>query len=94
MTTQKESAAQPVVKSVSAKKILMGDLVQTVGILPILILIVAVFGFIAPNFFTESNLLNITRKYHAGSLAGTCYDRLHFVRCKILCFIYDAESLG
>ncbi len=26
------------------------------------ILIVAVFGFIAPNFFTESNLLNITRQ--------------------------------
>ena len=40
----------------------MGDLMQTVGILPILILIVAVFGFIAPNFFTESNLLNITRQ--------------------------------
>ncbi len=47
MTTQKETAA-PVAKSVSAKKILMGDLLQTVGILPILILIVAVFGFIAP----------------------------------------------
>lgn len=46
----------------SAKKILMSDLMQTVGILPILILIVAVFGFIAPNFFTESNLLNITRQ--------------------------------
>ncbi len=29
---------------------LMGDLMQTVGILPILILIVAVFGFIAPTF--------------------------------------------
>jgi ribose transport system permease protein len=41
---------------------LMSDLMQTVGILPILILIVAVFGFIAPNFFTESNLLNITRQ--------------------------------
>ncbi|EGK30507.1 ribose transport system permease protein rbsC [Shigella flexneri K-227] len=40
----------------------MSDLMQTVGILPILILIVAVFGFIAPNFFTESNLLNITRQ--------------------------------
>ncbi len=35
---------------------------QTVGILPILILIVAVFGFIAPSFFTESNLLSITRR--------------------------------
>ncbi len=44
------------------EKMLMGDLMQTVGILPILILIVAVFGFIAPNFFTESNLLNITRQ--------------------------------
>lgn len=41
---------------------LMSDLMQTIGILPILILIVAVFGFIAPNFFTESNLLNITRQ--------------------------------
>ena len=39
---------------------LMGDLMQTVGILPILILIVAVFGFIAPTFH-GSNLLNITR---------------------------------
>ncbi|EOQ6638373.1 ribose ABC transporter permease [Escherichia coli] len=46
----------------SAKKMLMSDLMQTVGILPILILIVAVFGFITPNFFTESNLLNITRQ--------------------------------
>lgn len=40
----------------------MSDLMQTIGILPILILIVAVFGFIAPNFFTESNPLNITRQ--------------------------------
>ena len=53
---------QQVAKSTSAKKVLMSDLMQTVGILPILILIVAVFGFIAPNFFTESNLLNITRQ--------------------------------
>ena len=53
---------QQVAKSASAKKMLMGDLMQTIGILPILILIVAVFGFIAPNFFTESNLLNITRQ--------------------------------
>lgn len=53
---------QQVAKSASAKKMLMSDLMQTVGILPILILIVAVFGFIAPNFFTESNLLNITRR--------------------------------
>jgi predicted ABC-type sugar transport system permease subunit len=39
---------QQVAKSASAKKMLMSDLMQTVGILPILILIVAVFGFIAP----------------------------------------------
>lgn len=61
MSIPKENSA-PVAKSASAKKMLMGDLMQTVGILPILILIVAVFGFIAPNFFTESNLLNITRQ--------------------------------
>ncbi len=61
MSIPKETSA-PVTKSASAKKMLMGDLMQTVGILPILILIVAVFGFIAPNFFTESNLLNITRQ--------------------------------
>lgn len=61
MSIPKETSA-PAAKSASAKKMLMGDLMQTVGILPILILIVAVFGFIAPNFFTESNLLNITRQ--------------------------------
>ncbi|MCH9297937.1 ribose transport system permease protein [Pantoea allii] len=44
------------------KRALMGDIMQTVGILPILILIVAVFGFVTPNFFTEANLLNITRQ--------------------------------
>jgi ribose transport system permease protein len=56
------SGTQPVAKSASLKKALFGDLLQTVGILPILILIVAVFGFVAPNFFTESNLLNIARQ--------------------------------
>ena len=59
MTTPSTS---PAPKSASVKKMLMGDIMQTVGILPILILIVAVFGFITPNFFTESNLLNITRQ--------------------------------
>ena len=49
-------------KSPALKRALLGDLMQTVGILPILILIVAVFGFIAPNFFTDANLLNITRQ--------------------------------
>lgn len=57
-----QNSPQQVAKAASAKKMLMGDLMQTIGILPILILIVAVFGFIAPNFFTESNLLNITRQ--------------------------------
>lgn len=45
---------QQVAKSASAKKMLMSDLMQTVGILPILILIVAVFGFIAPNFLPKA----------------------------------------
>jgi ribose transport system permease protein len=49
-------------KAPTLKRALMGDLLQTVGILPILILIVAVFGFVTPNFFTEANLLNITRQ--------------------------------
>ncbi|MBP2167297.1 ribose transport system permease protein [Erwinia toletana] len=44
------------------KRVLMADMMQTIGILPILILIVVVFGFATPNFFTESNLLNITRQ--------------------------------
>ncbi|BAN95336.1 inner-membrane translocator [Plautia stali symbiont] len=48
------------VKSPTLKRALMSDLLQTVGILPILI--VAVFGFVAPNFFTEANLVNITRQ--------------------------------
>ncbi len=50
------------VKSPTVKRALMGDLLQTVGILPILVLIVVVFGVVAPNFFTEANLLNITRQ--------------------------------
>lgn len=49
-------------KAPTLKRALMSDMLQTVGILPILILIVAVFGFVAPNFLTESNLLNITRQ--------------------------------
>ncbi len=57
MTTSGTRANTP-----TMKRALMSDLLQTVGILPILILIVAVFGFVAPNFFTEANLLNITRQ--------------------------------
>ena len=38
------------------------NLIQTAGILPVLIVIVIVFAFIAPNFLTENNLLNIVRQ--------------------------------
>lgn len=52
----------PAAKNPTLKRALLGDMMQTVGILPILILIVAVFGFVAPNFFTDANLLNIARQ--------------------------------
>lgn len=55
-------SASPDATAVRAKRLWLNDLLQTVGILPILVLIVAVFGFVAPNFFTESNLLNIARQ--------------------------------
>jgi ribose transport system permease protein len=38
------------------------NLIQTAGILPVLIVIAIVFAFIAPNFLTENNLLNIVRQ--------------------------------
>lgn len=44
------------------KRAFFADAMQAVGILPILILIVVVFTFIAPNFLTEANLMNITRQ--------------------------------
>jgi len=47
---------------VAAKRPWMNDVLQTIGILPILVLIVAIFGVVAPNFFTDSNLLNIARQ--------------------------------
>ena len=40
----------------------MSDALQAVGILPILVLIVIVFSFVAPNFMTEANMMNITRQ--------------------------------
>ncbi|SQI32671.1 Ribose transport system permease protein rbsC [Serratia plymuthica] len=52
----------PGAKNPTLKRAILGDMMQTVGILPILILIVAVFGFVAPNFFTDANLLNIARQ--------------------------------
>lgn len=57
MTTQ-----PPAAKPAALKKVLLSDIMQSLGIFPVLLLIVAVFGLIAPNFFTESNLLNITRQ--------------------------------
>ena len=38
------------------------NLIQTAGILPVLIAIIIIFAFIAPNFLTENNLLNIVRQ--------------------------------
>lgn len=46
----------------SIKKVAMSDALQAVGILPILVLIVIVFSFVAPNFMTEANMMNITRQ--------------------------------
>lgn len=36
--------------------------IQAAGILPILVVIVMIFSFIAPNFLTDTNLLNIVRQ--------------------------------
>ncbi|XWY19001.1 ABC transporter permease subunit [Bisgaard Taxon 45] len=44
------------------KKLAIADAMQAMGILPILILIVIVFSFVAPNFMTEANMMNITRQ--------------------------------
>ncbi|WP_439240264.1 ABC transporter permease subunit [Lonepinella sp. BR2474] len=44
------------------KKWAIADSMQAMGILPILVLIVIVFAFIAPNFMTEANMMNITRQ--------------------------------
>lgn len=44
------------------KKLAIADTLQAMGILPILVLIVIVFSFIAPNFMTEANMMNITRQ--------------------------------
>ncbi|MCK3655085.1 ribose ABC transporter permease [Pasteurellaceae bacterium Macca] len=52
-----EQTAKP-----SFKKLALADTMQAVGILPILVLIIVVFSFVAPNFMTEANMLNITRQ--------------------------------
>ena len=46
----------------SLKKSVLADAMQAMGILPVLVLIVVVFSFIAPNFMTEANIMNITRQ--------------------------------
>ncbi|MCB1825908.1 MAG: ribose ABC transporter permease, partial [Candidatus Competibacteraceae bacterium] len=43
-------------------KTFWANLMQTAGILPVLIVIAIVFAIIAPNFLTENNLLNIVRQ--------------------------------
>lgn len=48
--------------SPAVKKAVFSDVMQAVGILPVLVLIVIIFSFIAPNFLTEANLMNITRQ--------------------------------
>ena len=44
------------------KKLALADTMQAMGILPNLVLIIIVFSFIAPNFMTEANMMNITRQ--------------------------------
>ncbi|MBS9782970.1 MAG: ribose ABC transporter permease [Pasteurella sp.] len=56
-----EKATQ-VDKKASFKKIAWADTMQAVGILPILVLIVIIFSFIAPHFMSEANIMNITRQ--------------------------------
>lgn len=46
----------------SLKKMAWADTMQAMGILPVFVLIVIVFSFIAPNFMTEANMMNITRQ--------------------------------
>ena len=56
MTEQVLTPAKPLDKKFWA------NLIQTAGILPVLIVIAVIFSFIAPNFLTENNLLNIVRQ--------------------------------
>ena len=59
MTTSPDNTRS---KTPTLKRALLSDVMQSIGILPVLLLIIAIFGFVAPNFITESNLLNITRQ--------------------------------
>lgn len=54
--TKRPSAAQ------QRKKLMLGDVVQSLGILPVLLLLVVVFTLTTENFLTEANLTNIARQ--------------------------------
>ena len=53
---------QTVTPEKTSDKKAWANVIQTAGILPILIVIAIIFSFIAPNFLTENNLLNIVRQ--------------------------------
>ncbi len=53
---------QVLIPAKTSDKKFWANLIQTAGILPVLIVIAVVFSFIAPNFLTENNLLNIVRQ--------------------------------
>lgn len=57
MTTTSEAPRKK-----SFRAALAGDAVQSLGILPVMIAIGIVFSFLAPNFMTEGNMLNIARQ--------------------------------
>lgn len=53
---------QAITPAKTSDKKFWANLIQTAGILPVLIVIAIIFSFIAPNFLTENNLLNIVRQ--------------------------------
>lgn len=57
MTTTSEASHKKSFRAALAR-----DAVQSLGILPVMIVIAIVFSFLAPNFMTEGNLLNIARQ--------------------------------
>lgn len=57
MTTTSEASHKKSFRAALAR-----DAVQSLGILPVMIVIGIVFSFLAPNFMTEGNMLNIARQ--------------------------------
>ena len=55
-TTNTNAATSP------EKKFTLHKVIQSVGILPVLILIFIGFSLMTPNFATESNIMNIVRQ--------------------------------